>query len=381
MQEIAPLPYGFGPWQEPVCAAVFGPAGSGKSTDLVSALPDAWVFAMPGGVRSSSTFVGPDLYSGVRKRTIYVRSLHEVTAYLALMVQGKMERRPIIIDDASLLAGTLHDLLQPQFPKSHTFQFWGAIKAHVRQLRDAGRWAGVHVFLNAHPIEGAPKWELDEKSGERKYVKAGPLLAGKSITPEIVFAFDMVLEVRRDEERVRQGLFPSVYWSEPNSATSHVKDRHGVVHGVTPMNLREILRAAGFIMPRPRGLEWMDELTPVVSRRLDKGETRATVFGELRDKLIPQVGKHLGGWALRDAFDAYDIANRESWLDRAYIEQAPPPTSASLNPLLAASPSVLTPGALPAASTVSAAAPADAVPSLIPISIPEAPGKAPGGPS
>ena len=328
---IQPLPYGFGPWGEPACICVFGTQGTGKSTDIASAFPDAWLFGLPGGVRSASNLIGPDLYSEMRERFIAISSLHQVTEYLALMAAGKMERRPIIVDDGSLLAGNLHDLLRPAFTSKQNFAFWATLKQHVRALRNASRIAGVHVAINAHPIEGAPKWVVDERSGEREFVKAGPLFAGKSITPEIVYCFDMVLEVRRDDERARNGLWPSVYWSEPSSTTHNVKDRHAIVEGPTPMNLREIMKAAGYVMPRPRGLEWMDGVSALVAKRLDAGEERGEVFRDLLKKLASKVqNRHHIGWSLRDAFDAYDIGRRQTWMDRAFVQIAAP-AAASIN--------------------------------------------------
>jgi hypothetical protein len=350
---LSPLPYGFGPWSEPACIAVYGPPGSGKSTDLAATLPDAWNFAPPGGTRSVQTFVGPELYAEMRQRVVQVRHLAEVTQYLALMAQGKIERRPVIVDDASILAGALHDILRPQFPMKNNFQFWAAIRKHIRDLRDAGRWAGVHVFLNAHPIEGAPQWVLEESTGAMKFVKGGPLFAGKAQTAEVTHSFDVILEVRRDQTRADKGLWPSTYWSEPNCETHHVKDRHGIVETNTPMNLREILKAASFVMPRPPGLEWMDALAPVVAGRIDKGEERGEIFHDIRGRLLGKgINRHHVGWALRDAFDAYDIAHRETWADRAYRAKPAPTTTAPTMDLAGALSALAAPESKPPAGEV-----------------------------
>jgi hypothetical protein len=77
------------------------------------------------------------------------------------------------------------------------------------------------------------------------------------------------------------------------------------------MNLGEILRAAGFVIPRTRGLEWQDKIADAIANKLvlpgilaDREKTTA-ILAFAHDyvmKSCTKEGKH-ADWAIRDGYD------------------------------------------------------------------------------
>jgi hypothetical protein len=80
-----------------------------------------------------------------------------------------------------------------------------------------------------------------------------------------------------------------------------------------PMNLREILRHAGFTIPRLRGLEWQDDFADRVAQgvRENLGTPAAVVevFQFAREAAMARgVSEKHALWAIRDGFDRAILA-------------------------------------------------------------------------
>ena len=131
--------------------------------------------------------------------------------------------------------------------------------------------------------------------------------------PDAVHAMDVLYRVEKVPNR-----YPWVgaYKRTRIDDDWHTKDRHNQVDGYGPANLGEIYRAAGLHVPRPAGLEWLDEGADAVAAALANTppEEVYTAFVErLRSQKL--YDGHIA-WCLRDGFDRFELRRSGSMLDR-----------------------------------------------------------------
>ena len=80
-----------------------------------------------------------------------------------------------------------------------------------------------------------------------------------------------------------------------------------------PMNTGEILRAAGYAIPRLPGLEWQDAVADKIVAKINEGQDPMTVWSESWEKLASQgvFNGHIY-MALRDGLDRHAIQTKQS---------------------------------------------------------------------
>ena len=269
----------------PALVLSYGPSGSGKTTDNVYSFPNGLYIATRGALLPAFHVCGyvPD---SVEAATIddATRKLKEATK------SGRYDA--VIVDDFSFLA----EQTMANYEKRYSgFKMWGALRDSTLAFRNAARHANCHVILNCW--QKAPQTKPDGT-----FVRGGPLLSGK--LPEQMPAMcDLVLQCGQDPMRKP---WSGVYKCE-HSTRYVMKDRFNICYTMSPapMNMGEILRAAGFEISRHKSLPWQEDVVEQFSQQLDAAghalyDTANTLFGQLVNaKIEPKAAR----WTLRDALD------------------------------------------------------------------------------
>lgn len=263
---------------EPVFGAVYGPGGAGKSSDFLFAFGGHALFIAPPGA------LKPWRWIGIPHEPAQITTAKLISDFTAVIEQhcdptpaqkakqkGKVYRA-LVVDDWSLAADytvNAYELGKTSRGKLKGFDLWGQVRDDLLRFREAARWAGIHIAVNAH--ERGP--HNDEKKG---FVRGGLMLPG-TMPEDMAKACDMALRV---VYREGEPLWPYVYHCDPDDQNYVEKDRNRLTPVLSPLNIGEILRQgfgtsegeSPFPIPRPAGLEWMEESVEKLAGLL-KGKT------------------------------------------------------------------------------------------------------------
>jgi hypothetical protein len=265
--------------------AVYGPSGIGKTTDLLYSLPNALFVAPPGALKPAHNVVGhvPD---SVEASTIMEAT--KIVADLAKRNDSKYDA--VVVDDFSLLSESTVNTLEK---KLSGFKLWGGVRDAVLDFRNTARHAGMHVVLTAH--------ESTPRTVNGTFIRGGPKLPGR-LPEDVPTACDLVLRAAFDQSR--RG-WHAVYRCTVDDPQWVTKDRHGVTPDRSPMNVGEILRAAGYVIRRAEGLDWQEELVEAFCvALLADPASEAALMNEVIDIAREKTDNDLHiRWVMRDALD------------------------------------------------------------------------------
>lgn len=296
----------FGPWKEPVFAIVFGDFGVGKSYDATLCAPDAYTLSAPGALKGVRETVGDEWYNYIMNFNFPVETLDDITDFLLKIAAGTIERRPVRLDDLTIAATNTLAQLNAVYTEQYIRQKFEDFKRRVYRLKEAARRAGVHVIASNHI-------QAPSTSEKGVFTRGGPAMGAPSACPPVYASADIIY---RAEVEVGRFPHPLVYRCDyPNNAWAY-KDRHGVLSGVGPANLREILLHAGMQMPRPDYFAWMDEYVEAVAQEIIGGADKREVWNRHREYL-QKNGVYKGHiyWVLRDGLDRASLRLRRSPMD------------------------------------------------------------------
>ena len=263
----------------------YGPSGAGKTTDALYSFPNALYICQPGALKPSFNVVGYD--PPLQERASTVR---QATAIVQKSIGKGLSA--VVCDDLSLLCDGSQR--EHAAAKLTGFALWGAIFADVMELRDVTRNAKMHVVFNAH--EKGPNSD--------KATRGGPALPGQ-LLEKVPTHCD--LTVRTFHDTSRNG-WPKCYRCAPDTDNAWItRDRHGTTPDKAPMNLAEILRFAGYTIPRAPGLEWQEEIVTVLADALMETKTKSEQQALMREavEIISEKTSnplHIR-WVMRDATD------------------------------------------------------------------------------
>jgi len=294
---------------------------SGKTACVLAAFGDRAVYiAAPGALSPAEAVWGfpqpkardLETFSDVRK----LAEGNDVNGAVAL-----------VIDDASLIADRTVNYYKMKGIGG--YDLWGAVFTSAIRMRDTLRRRGMHIAFTCHP---AP-------AGTREGVRhlGGPAFPGQ-IAMKLPAAADLLL---RGEGRAGMGSSaadvdlgagggaapaptaivasaapaPSSFgWPRVFRTALHPDWMQGSRYGtpdMAPMNLGEILRLAGFQIPRMKGLEWQESVAQALANRLiaapglgDGNYVRDSLL-RVKDYCLVKFTKTEAHayWALRDGFD------------------------------------------------------------------------------
>jgi len=256
-----------------------------NTVDLGYSFPRALFAAAPGALDSIASTCG------YRPSRVDVKTLNEC---IALVKKTGKEGRydTVVFDDFSFIAEQTFSSLERAGKKG--FQLFGELRDQALEFRNESRYAKVNVVMNCW--EGRPSI----KDGAR--VRGGPQLAGK--LPESIPALcDMVLRAAPDPGRQP---WPVVYrcYVDPSWVMGDRFDVASIVDPA-PMNLGELLRAAGRQVHRHPALPNQEEEVQVISESMSGVPANdMTLANTVYANLIGRGDNDkVARWTVRDALD------------------------------------------------------------------------------
>lgn len=285
--------------QQAAFVVTYGAAGKGKSVDAVYSWAGSALFlAQPGALRVAETTVG----HSVASQTAPCSRMAEAAAYLDVAKANGFGA--VVIDDVSLLMQNEMEAAKPAYAIFDKFEkgkvsgydraIWGYYRQVITDFAFRARWLGIHVVLNAH--EQVPF--TDDKTGER--FLGGPDLGWAKLVKNIPHTADLVLRVQ--SRQAQSPEWDTVADCDPTDRDWLMKDRFGKAFPrLGPLNTAEILRVAGYHIPRPPGMEWAEEVAEAIAVAIVGGAQEKQASGPVKAKLEAQgCPPYLARWALRD---------------------------------------------------------------------------------
>lgn len=224
---------------EPCFLMIYGPPGFGKTTDAVTAFPNAFFVQCEEGALKpilARGFAVPDHTQEVVKT---YEQLAECVAYVA----QSRKYSAIIIDTLTTWTGGMYRYLQAHLKTRNNWDIPVALRNMLFQLREYARSLGVHVVLIAHP---KPPYHDDKGV----FHKGSPLLQPSSAPDIFIPVVDTVLRI--DNCNIA-GKTQRVYFTggpdwpdgvmKPADADLWwAKNREGVRWAVVPADLKAFLQ-------------------------------------------------------------------------------------------------------------------------------------------
>lgn len=313
---------------EPVFGACYGPGGAGKSSDFLFAFGGHALFIAPPGA------LKPWRWIGLPHEPATITTAKLITDFTAVIEQHcgdkkKRQYRALVIDDWSLAADytvSAYELGKTSKGKLKGFDLWGQVRDDLLRFREAARWAGIHVLVNAH--ERGP--HNDEKKG---FIRGGLMLPG-TMPEDMAKACDMALRV---VYREGEPLWPYVYHCDPDDQNYVEKDRNRLTPMTSPLNMGEILRQgfgasegdSPFPILRPAGLEWMEESVEKLAGLLKGKAWNSAEHHAVRKAAVANLlakrtqNERLVAWVIRDAAHRAQLREQNAARTLAAILAAP----------------------------------------------------------
>ena len=274
---------------DPSFSIIYGDLKAGKTADALSAFPGGIYIAAPGALSPAESVWGFEIPKRYDLETF--KDIREFTEKLQVgSITG------LVIDDATLIAD--RTAIYYRDKKGLTgWDIWGAVVNSAVKMRDSLRRRGIHVVMTCHAA-GAHL-----ESGIRH--RGGPSFQGQA-RKKLPAAADMLL---RAEERPAAGIgWPMVYRTAPHP--DWLQGSRYNTPDMAPMNLGEILRLAGFVIPRLKGLEWQESLAAALANKIiadglgDTAKVKANL-SRVRDYAMVKFSKNEqhAMWAVRDGYD------------------------------------------------------------------------------
>jgi len=296
---------------EPVFGIIYGVPKSGKSVSLLKAFVDG-LFVAPPGALMCSEFLGfkpnvRDVVPGIGVERIIKLIDRESKNYPA-----------IIIDDFTLIADAELLTIRAKVPG---FAAFDVFNKRIYQLRDVARNSKCHIFLVMH--EQAPR-EV-KKDNHTRWIPGAPLIAGWQLPEKLPAMADFVARMRYDDDVV--SAWPYVYNTEPD-ANYITGSRLPMIPEVFPPNIREVMLASGYDLPRPAELKWLDKVADEVCKELVKApQLTGSSVKDVLSKMLPALAKkhadkdtrHLR-WAISDGVDRATLRFHEKNLLDNFVQ-------------------------------------------------------------
>tara|TARA_R110002012_G_scaffold9854_7_gene45845 strand:+ start:12845 stop:13801 length:957 start_codon:yes stop_codon:yes gene_type:complete len=268
-----------------VFICLYGPSKAGKTVASAAAGSCGLFIGDPSGLLSAQRFLGIENMNVARAMTV-----PEATKIIENAVANPKKSPPsIVIDDFSLMVETTINAYESTKGRAG---MWSALTRDVLACRDAARAAtagGIIVIFNCH--------EQPPRQSSGKFVRGGPSLPGQ--LPEKFSGMVDVIGRAMYEPTAAPWKYQLCFRPQPDYMSG---DRLSVFPGMAPMNIAEGLRAAGYLIPYPKGLEWIGDVAQKVSDKiLEEGieewpKVLQKVSTQLKDK---KRLEHLR-WALQD---------------------------------------------------------------------------------
>lgn len=309
----AQLRAALGPWQDPPAILVSGESGLGKTIAGLKAFGDgAVVLQMPGGSRGWNRVLGLPEKQLRTKEVADLRAaraeIRKIRKWNSAVRAGKVKGRVVwaaVVDDLTLLAHAEMRRLRNEISRADNFFFHEQLKSAIHGFAHECRFAGLFLYANAHlrrPDDKGP---------------GGPAMPVASLVPAVPHIFDTSVIALGEDDRKP---WPTVLHCYSPGSLYTCKDRHHIFRDPSPMNIRELLNAAGYRIPRMPGMEWQDRVAEELAGQLlnagsEWGALFPTIWAKrmsvLAEKSAPPQTVLRWRWALEDGRDRHEIQLRE----------------------------------------------------------------------
>ena len=274
---------------------VYGPSGVGKTAETGRCLSAGTILAAPGATVSITTTWG------VTPKVEYVKTIEEATKFIESEAKKTPANRVsgIGVDDFSAMSENTVSIMEKRYSG---WAIWNAVRDVVISFRDAARYAGIALVVNS--------WEQPPKTrnkGGTSYVLPGGPKLPMDLPEQLPAMADVNLRAKKVDKGI-YGLRERVYdGTDPQYVQ---KDRGNIATGnVVPMNLAEILRCAGWDIPRCAELGWVEEAIAACFKLLERHPDNETqVFQEVYTQLLAGgADPRHARWATQDAWDRHTL--------------------------------------------------------------------------
>lgn len=295
------------PMKTYVFGILYGPPKTGKTLATLRAFPGGLFISPRGGISCKSWIDWEPAHVEATDVDQLIQLLSDK--------RNKLEQySAIIIDDFSIIA----DAELTKLRKTHkvVWDAYSVLSDKVCELRDLARKCPCHVFLTMHE---QPPREV-KKVGGVKYIPGSPSIGGHKLPEKLPALVDFVARVTYNPD---YGGWPYVYQVAPDEHYV-TGDRLSICPGTFALNLREMLLAAGYELPRPKELGWtekvVDKLYPLILEEMRKEDADyKPLLTNVADKLKEKNPKHVR-WALLDSFDRARLAYHNNNLINTFID-------------------------------------------------------------
>ena len=224
---------------------VCGPSGAGKTTDIMRAIGHAAVVACTAGaLKPVLPVLGEDARAMAEVECETVESMIaqiEVVKTFNASPAGK--KNPVnwfVADEFSHAAERTFQQLER---KVSGHKLWGEMRRIALAFRDAARSAQIGIVVNA--------WDQGPQTkANGKFIRGGPRLPS-DLPEHFPGIADCIVMAEHNADAYP---FPWVYRTQ-GDANWALKNRDATTPNIAPLNIGEILRAGGYSVPYPPGLQ------------------------------------------------------------------------------------------------------------------------------
>jgi len=275
-----------------VFICLYGPSKAGKTVASAAAGSTGVFVGAPSGLMSAKRFLGIEKLNILPARTVP----DAIEAIEKAVNKGGVPS--IVIDDFSLIVETTINEYEGTKGRAG---MWSALTRDVLAARDVARAAtaqGSIVIFNCH--------EQPPRTSSGKFVRGGPALPGQ--LPEKFSGMVDVIGRAMYEPTAAPWKYQLCFRPQPDYVSG---DRLSVFPGMAPMNIAEGLRAAGYSIAYPKGLEWIEDAAQKISEKILEGGIASW------REVISAAAKSLEGkrevphirWALQDGLHRATISH------------------------------------------------------------------------
>ena len=289
-----------------VFICLYGPSKAGKTVASAAAGSTGVFIGAPSGLMSAKSFLGIEELNILPARTV-----PDAIGAIESTVKGGAVPS-IVIDDFSLIVEATINEYESSKGRAG---MWSALTRDVLEIRDIARAAtaqGAIVIFNCH--------EQPPRNSSGKFVRGGPALPGQ--LPEKFSGMVDVIGRAMYEPTAAPWKYQLCFQPQPDYVSG---DRLSVFPGMAPMNVAEGLRAAGYTVPYPKGLEWIEGAAEKISEKILKTgitDWREVIMSAAKSmegkKLLPHTR-----WALQDGLHRATIVHYQE-VEALQAFSAPP---------------------------------------------------------
>jgi hypothetical protein len=291
----------------PIFGITYGPPKVGKTLAMVRAFPEALFLAPKGALGCTS-------WLGIKAKAA---TAPNVDTLIGAVKKAGSRYPAIVIDDASIQFEQEYQRI-----KSKDRSWGGNAKFNEKifELRDVCRDSPVHVFWTMH--EAPPREVKAQEAKLGKIIPGTVLVPGWQLPEKLPAMVDFIGRVVYDDDFVG---WPYVYQTgpDPDYITG---DRLSITPDRFPLNIGEVLRAAGYDVPRAKGLEWMEAAVEAVAKILLDVIVQESDIKDALEPVIPgllkranQNQKHVR-WVIADAHDRANLQRHSASILDNYLE-------------------------------------------------------------